>query len=167
MKLHSYLMIIVLIKRYMVSQLPTDTTTCSALTSIGFLFYCFSLSAVARKRPAFYGRILPVLLGLDPSRSVSKGMHLAGVHHALKNAFESCLNCTHPGAAPVCYFNSSCSKTSCCMSLYVLSFPFFPFLMSSQLLFCLLSYWLFYTYHASVAYMPFSFNLLFNNPREV
>ncbi|KAI3473144.1 hypothetical protein Pfo_030436 [Paulownia fortunei] len=27
-------------------------------------------------------------------------MHLAGVHHALKNAFESCLNCTHPGAAP-------------------------------------------------------------------
>ncbi|KAL8516577.1 hypothetical protein ACS0TY_015007 [Phlomoides rotata] len=72
LKLHSYLMIIVLIK---------------------------SLLAVARKRPAFYGRILPVLLGLDPSSSVSKGMHLAGVHHALKNAFESCLNCTHPGAA--------------------------------------------------------------------
>ncbi|KAL1549131.1 hypothetical protein AAHA92_17267 [Salvia divinorum] len=76
LKSHSYLVIIVLIK---------------------------SLSAVARKRPAFYGRILPVLLGLDPSSSVtsvSKGMHLAGVHHALKNAFESCLNCTHPGAAP-------------------------------------------------------------------
>ncbi|KAH6836652.1 HEAT repeat-containing protein [Perilla frutescens var. hirtella] len=73
LKSHSYLVIIVLIK---------------------------SLSAVARKRPAFYGRILPVLLGLDPSSSVSRGMHLAGVHHALKNAFESCLNCTHPGAAP-------------------------------------------------------------------
>ncbi|KAL8526005.1 hypothetical protein ACS0TY_015283 [Phlomoides rotata] len=73
LKLHSCLMIIVLIK---------------------------SLLAVARKRPAFYGRILPVLLGLDPSSSVSKDMHLAGVHHALKNAFESCLNCTHPGAAP-------------------------------------------------------------------
>ncbi|KAI3474213.1 hypothetical protein Pfo_029001 [Paulownia fortunei] len=73
LKSHSYLVIIVLIK---------------------------SLSAVARKRPAFYGRILPVLLGLDPSSSASKGMHLAGVHHALKNAFESCLNCTHPGAAP-------------------------------------------------------------------
>lgn len=77
------------------------------LTHFNFGLYCFSLSAVARKRPAFYGRILPVLLGLGPSSSVtsvSKGMHLAGVHHALKNAFESCLNCTHPGAAPVHYF---------------------------------------------------------------
>ncbi|KAL6574602.1 hypothetical protein OROMI_011887 [Orobanche minor] len=59
-----------------------------------------SLSAVATKRPAFYGRILPVLLGLDPSSSAEKGMQLAGVHRALKNAFESCLNCSHPGAAP-------------------------------------------------------------------
>ncbi|KAG8377028.1 hypothetical protein BUALT_Bualt09G0125500 [Buddleja alternifolia] len=73
LKSHSYLMMIVLIK---------------------------SLSAVARKRPSFYGRILPVLLRFDPSSSASKGMHLAGVHHALKNAFESCLDCTHPGAAP-------------------------------------------------------------------
>ncbi|CAA0836287.1 HEAT repeat-containing protein [Striga hermonthica] len=73
LKSHSYLMIVLLIK---------------------------SLSAVATKRPAFYGRILPVLLGLDPSNAVGKGMHLAGVHHALKNAFESCLNCSHPGAAP-------------------------------------------------------------------
>ncbi|KAL3654914.1 hypothetical protein CASFOL_000700 [Castilleja foliolosa] len=72
-KAHSYLVIVVLIK---------------------------SLSAVATKRPAFYGRILPVLLGLDPSSCAEKGMHLAGVHHALKNAFESCLNCSHPGAAP-------------------------------------------------------------------
>ncbi|KAL0375338.1 UNVERIFIED_CONTAM: hypothetical protein Sradi_3449500 [Sesamum radiatum] len=37
---------------------------------------------------------------IDPSNSTSKGLHLAGVHHALKSAFESCLNCTHPGAAP-------------------------------------------------------------------
>ncbi|KAK4418934.1 Symplekin [Sesamum alatum] len=73
LKSHSYLVIIVLIK---------------------------SLSTVARKRPAFYGRILPVLLGLDPSSSASKALHLAGVQHALKSAFESCLNCTHPGAAP-------------------------------------------------------------------
>ncbi|KAL0338187.1 UNVERIFIED_CONTAM: Symplekin [Sesamum angustifolium] len=73
LKSHSYLVMIVLIK---------------------------SLSTVARKRPAFYGRILPVLLGLDPSNSTSKGLHLAGVHHALRSAFESCLNCTHPGAAP-------------------------------------------------------------------
>ncbi|KAL3617508.1 hypothetical protein CASFOL_037829 [Castilleja foliolosa] len=59
-----------------------------------------SLSSVAMKRPVFYGRILPVLLGLDSSSSAGKGMHLAGVHHALKNAFEACLNCSHPGAAP-------------------------------------------------------------------
>ncbi|CAI9097243.1 OLC1v1033622C5 [Oldenlandia corymbosa var. corymbosa] len=54
-----------------------------------------SLSAIASKRPAFYGRILPVLLGLEPSSSRGKG-----VHHALKTAFLSCLNCAHPGAAP-------------------------------------------------------------------
>ncbi|KAL3536521.1 hypothetical protein ACH5RR_004982 [Cinchona calisaya] len=54
-----------------------------------------SLSAIASKRPAFYGRILPVLLGLDPSSSSGKG-----VHHALKSAFLTCLSCTHPGAAP-------------------------------------------------------------------
>lgn len=59
-----------------------------------------SLSAVARKRPAFYGRILPVLLGLDPSVSASEDFHISGTRHALKNAFECCLNCTHPGAVP-------------------------------------------------------------------
>ncbi|XP_058214534.1 uncharacterized protein LOC131326009 [Rhododendron vialii] len=59
-----------------------------------------SLSAIAKKRPAFYGRILPVLLGLDPSSFVNKGFRVSGVHHALKNAFICCLNCTHPGAAP-------------------------------------------------------------------
>ncbi|KAK9290954.1 hypothetical protein L1049_009134 [Liquidambar formosana] len=58
------------------------------------------LAAIAKKRPAFYGRILPVLLGLDPSSSVVKGVQVSGAHYALKNAFLSCLNCTHPGAAP-------------------------------------------------------------------
>ncbi|KAK9069962.1 hypothetical protein SSX86_010360 [Deinandra increscens subsp. villosa] len=59
-----------------------------------------SLSEIAKKRPAFYGRILPVLLGLDPSNSAVKAGHVSGVHHALKNAFLTCLKCTHPGAAP-------------------------------------------------------------------
>ncbi|KAF6153639.1 hypothetical protein GIB67_027506 [Kingdonia uniflora] len=59
-----------------------------------------SLSAIAKKRPAFYGRILPVLLSLDPSPSFIKGVRVCGVHHVLKNAFLSCLRCTHPGAAP-------------------------------------------------------------------
>ncbi|XP_071715633.1 uncharacterized protein [Rutidosis leptorrhynchoides] len=59
-----------------------------------------SLSTIAKKRPAFYGRILPVLLGLDPSNSAVKAGRVSGVHHALKNAFLSCLKCTHPGATP-------------------------------------------------------------------
>ncbi|KAL7585064.1 hypothetical protein Lser_V15G42716 [Lactuca serriola] len=59
-----------------------------------------SLSAIAKKRPSFYGRILPVLLGLDPSSTAVKAGHVSGVHHALKNAFLSCLKCTHPGAVP-------------------------------------------------------------------
>ncbi|GJZ54430.1 HEAT repeat-containing protein [Tanacetum coccineum] len=58
------------------------------------------LSAISKKRPAFYGRILPVLLGLDPSSAAVKAGHVSGVHHALKNAFLSCLRCTHPGAVP-------------------------------------------------------------------
>ncbi|KAK9699144.1 hypothetical protein RND81_08G155600 [Saponaria officinalis] len=58
------------------------------------------LSAIAIKRPSFYGRILPVLLGLDPSNSVIKGLHAYGVQHALKNAFLSCLKCAHPSAMP-------------------------------------------------------------------
>ncbi|KAK6943498.1 Symplekin/Pta1, N-terminal [Dillenia turbinata] len=66
-----------------------------------FLFVVFNiLSAIAMKRPAFYGRILPVLLGLDHSSSVIKGLHISGENHALKNAFLSCLKSTHPGAAP-------------------------------------------------------------------
>ncbi|ERN05241.1 symplekin isoform X1 [Amborella trichopoda] len=59
-----------------------------------------SLSTIARKRPAFFGRILPVLLVLDPSTVVIKGALVSNVRHALKNAFLACLKCTHPGAAP-------------------------------------------------------------------
>ncbi|GJW03051.1 retrovirus-related pol polyprotein from transposon TNT 1-94 [Tanacetum coccineum] len=62
------------------------------------------LSAIAKKRPAFYGRILPVLLGLDPSTAAVKAGHVSGVHHALQNAFLSWLRCTHPGAVPVTIF---------------------------------------------------------------
>lgn len=58
------------------------------------------LSAIAIKRPSFYGRILPVLLGLDPSNSVVKVLHVYGVQHALKTAFLSCLKCSHPSAMP-------------------------------------------------------------------
>jgi len=60
-----------------------------------------SLSAIAIKRPSFYGRILPVLMGLDPSNYVVKVLHVYGVQHALKNAFLSCLKCSHPSAVPV------------------------------------------------------------------
>lgn len=60
----------------------------------------FSLSVIARKRPALYGRILPVLIGLDPSSSANKGVYVSGVHYPLKNAFLACLKCTHPSAAP-------------------------------------------------------------------
>ncbi|XP_022978075.1 symplekin isoform X1 [Cucurbita maxima] len=59
-----------------------------------------SLSTIANKRPAFYGRILPVLLGLDRSGTIFNGLHAPGVHYALKNSFLNCLKCTHPGALP-------------------------------------------------------------------
>lgn len=69
-----------------------------------FLFH-ISLSTIARRRPAFYGRILPVLLGLDRSGTIFNGLHAPGVHYALKNAFLTCLKCTHPGALPVKFQN--------------------------------------------------------------
>ncbi|KAL0926265.1 hypothetical protein M5K25_002481 [Dendrobium thyrsiflorum] len=59
-----------------------------------------SLSVIAKRRPSFYGRILPVLLSLDPELSVIKGVQVPGAHHALKNAFMACLQCTHSSAAP-------------------------------------------------------------------
>ncbi|KAI3732335.1 hypothetical protein L1987_63539 [Smallanthus sonchifolius] len=74
--------------------------TVKSLSNMVVIVLIKSLSEIARKRPAFYGRILPVLLGLDPSNSGVKAGHVSGVHHALKNAFLTCLKCTHPGAAP-------------------------------------------------------------------
>ncbi|KAK7287499.1 hypothetical protein RIF29_00779 [Crotalaria pallida] len=59
-----------------------------------------SLSAIAIDRPAFYGRILPVLLSLEPSSSVVNGVCVKAAHLALKNAFLTCSKCTHPSAAP-------------------------------------------------------------------
>ncbi|GKC12456.1 symplekin isoform X1, partial [Tanacetum coccineum] len=67
-----------------------------SLSNIVVIVLIKSLSAIAKKRPAFYGRILPVLLDLDPSSAAVKAGHVSGVHHALKNAFLSCLRCTHP-----------------------------------------------------------------------
>ncbi|KAE9600841.1 hypothetical protein Lal_00011244 [Lupinus albus] len=59
-----------------------------------------SLSAIAIDRPAFYGRILPVLLSLEPSSSVVNGYRVTAAHLSLKNAFLTCSKCTHPSAAP-------------------------------------------------------------------
>ncbi|KMZ75469.1 putative Symplekin [Zostera marina] len=61
-----------------------------------------SFSSIAKKRPCFYGRILPVLLSLDPSSSMIKGVNVPGAFHALKHVFTDFLKCTHPGAAPWC-----------------------------------------------------------------
>ncbi|XP_075088235.1 uncharacterized protein LOC107816280 isoform X4 [Nicotiana tabacum] len=71
-----------------------------SITNLMIIVLINCLSAIATKRPAFYGRILPVLLSLNPSSSDGNAKHVSGVYHALKNAFVSCLNCTHPGAAP-------------------------------------------------------------------
>ncbi|MCL7032904.1 hypothetical protein MKW94_018386 [Papaver nudicaule] len=76
--------------------------TVKSLSNLTIIVLINSLSTIANKRPAFYGRILPVLLGLEPSSSVVKGVRVTGAHHALKKAFLSCLKCTHPGAAPWC-----------------------------------------------------------------
>nr|XP_027191107.1 symplekin isoform X2 [Cicer arietinum] len=59
-----------------------------------------SLSAIAIDRPAFYSRILPVLLSLEPSSSVVNGVCVSAAHLALKKAFLTCTKCTHPSAAP-------------------------------------------------------------------
>ncbi|GJW28359.1 zinc finger, CCHC-type containing protein [Tanacetum coccineum] len=45
-----------------------------------------------------YGRILPPLLGLDPSKFVIKAGHVSGMHYALNNFFLSSLKCTHLSA---------------------------------------------------------------------
>lgn len=74
--------------------------TVKSISNLMIIVLVNSLATIAKKRPPCYGRILPVLLGLDPSNSVIEGMHGYGAHHALKNAFLSCLKCNHLGAAP-------------------------------------------------------------------
>lgn len=97
----SNMVVIVLIKRYLIFSIHEFAMLLSLSVYSNVILY--SLSAIAKERPAFYGRILPVLLGLDPSNSAVKVGHVSGVHHALKNAFLSCLKCTHPGAVPVTF----------------------------------------------------------------
>ncbi|KAF8103777.1 hypothetical protein N665_0185s0049 [Sinapis alba] len=70
-----------------------------SLNSSTIVFLINSLSSVAKKRPAYCGRILPVLLSLD-APSFLKGVHAAAANLALKTVFLSCLECTHPAAAP-------------------------------------------------------------------
>ncbi|CAH2074601.1 unnamed protein product [Thlaspi arvense] len=70
-----------------------------SLNSSTIIVLINSLSSVALKRPANCGRILPVLLSLDPL-SFLKGVHAAAANLALKTVFLSCLKCTHPAAAP-------------------------------------------------------------------
>ncbi|CAM0151620.1 unnamed protein product [Urochloa decumbens] len=70
----------------------------SLSTSMTIVFVT-SLSAIAQRRPSFYGRILPVLLSLDPASSIIK-LRVPGAFHALKSAFTACLKCTHSSAEP-------------------------------------------------------------------
>ncbi|CAL1399353.1 unnamed protein product [Linum trigynum] len=74
--------------------------TVKSLSNLVIIVIINCLASIAKQRPLYYGRILPVLLGLDPSNSAIKGMHAPGAKLALKNAFLTCLKCTHPGAAP-------------------------------------------------------------------
>ncbi|XP_050893645.1 uncharacterized protein LOC127100478 isoform X2 [Lathyrus oleraceus] len=74
--------------------------TVKSLSNSVIIVLIKSLSAIAIDRPAFYGRILPVLLSLEPSSSVVNGVCVSAAHHALKKAFLTCTKCTHPSAAP-------------------------------------------------------------------
>uniref|UniRef100_A0A6N2K7K1 Symplekin C-terminal domain-containing protein n=1 Tax=Salix viminalis TaxID=40686 RepID=A0A6N2K7K1_SALVM len=74
--------------------------TVKSISNLMIIVLVNSLATIAKKRPPYYGRILPVLLGLDPSNYVIEGMHGYGAHHALKNSFLTCLKCNHQGAAP-------------------------------------------------------------------
>eukprot|EP00257_Ricinus_communis_P020865 XP_015580215.1 uncharacterized protein LOC8265046 isoform X1 [Ricinus communis] len=74
--------------------------TVKSLNNLVIIVLINSLATIAKKRPPYYGRILPVLLGLGPSGSGIEVMHAPGSNHALENAFLTCLKCTHPGAAP-------------------------------------------------------------------
>ncbi|XP_006658175.1 symplekin [Oryza brachyantha] len=70
-----------------------------SLSTSMIIVFVTSLSAIAQRRPSFYGRILPVLLSLDPASSIIK-VQVPGAFHALKSAFAACLKCTHSSAEP-------------------------------------------------------------------
>ncbi|XP_062186782.1 uncharacterized protein LOC133890428 [Phragmites australis] len=70
-----------------------------SLSTSMIIVFVSSLSAIAQRRPSFYGRILPVLLSLDPASSIIK-LQIPGAFHALKSAFSACLKCTHSSAEP-------------------------------------------------------------------
>ncbi|KAG2647814.1 hypothetical protein PVAP13_2KG241400 [Panicum virgatum] len=70
-----------------------------SLSTSMIIVFITSLSAIAQRRPSFYGRILPVLLSLDPASSIIK-LRVPGAFHALKSAFSACLECTHSSAEP-------------------------------------------------------------------
>lgn len=74
--------------------------TVKSLSNSVIIVLIKSLSAIAIDRPTFYGRILPVLLSLEPSSSVVNGVCVSAAHLALKNAFLACSKCSHPNAAP-------------------------------------------------------------------
>nr|KYP44821.1 Symplekin [Cajanus cajan] len=74
--------------------------TVKSLSNSVIIVLIKSLSGIAIDRPAFYSRILPVLLSLEPSSSVVNGVCVTAAHLALKNAFLACSKCTHPSAAP-------------------------------------------------------------------
>ncbi|KAG8055767.1 hypothetical protein GUJ93_ZPchr0001g32367 [Zizania palustris] len=50
-----------------------------------------SLAAIAKNRPVYYERILPVLLGFDPGLEATKGAHSASLRYSLKTAFSGFL----------------------------------------------------------------------------
>ncbi|KAH9300845.1 hypothetical protein KI387_012428, partial [Taxus chinensis] len=82
----------------MLEQLQSPDVT--MLKSSVVIVLINSLAAIAKKRPALCGHILPVLLGLDPNTEAGKGGQVASVLHALKTAFLAILKCTHHGAIP-------------------------------------------------------------------
>ncbi|KAI4968377.1 hypothetical protein ZWY2020_058032 [Hordeum vulgare] len=69
------------------------------LSTSMIIVFVTSLSAIAQRRPSFYGRILPVLLSLDPANTIIK-VQVPDSFHALKSAIDACLKCTHSSAEP-------------------------------------------------------------------
>ncbi|KAF2306386.1 hypothetical protein GH714_017289 [Hevea brasiliensis] len=64
--------------------------TVKSLNNLVIVVLINGLATIAKKRPPYYGRILPVLLGLGPSGSGIEVMHASGANHALKSAFLTC-----------------------------------------------------------------------------